>query len=75
MTPKNKRDPNYRFGDKLRKLDFDSQRLTDRTDSLTDNISKLRCQYETAMKRIDFLESELIKLHSLISEDIAKKLN
>ena len=63
------------YNDRICKIEFQMAQDREQIDSLMNELKHVRSQYDLAMKRINYLESELIRANSLFTESFAKTFN
>lgn len=63
-----------RFDTRIHKLESQLALAQDINLELTSDVEDFKRQYELAMKRIDYLESVILKLHEMVSEDITRQI-
>lgn len=62
------------FDSRIRKLEIQLKLAQDINLEFSNEISHVKSQYDLAMKRIDYLESVVQKLHEMVSEDITRQI-
>lgn len=70
------KNPNYvmRFEHRIKKLECQLTLAQDINFEFSKEISHVKHQYDLAMKRIDYLESVIQKLHAITSEKLLKEI-